>query len=222
MTAKEMVLAYYGYGKDYDPNNLSGDLREQLIATINLMHEWENQQLKKIKADAADCEAKNTLQEKEIDRLKVELYNLSNHNAAIIKDLSDQRDQLRAKDEEIDALKTNGPSDYSDLYKELAILEKQRNEKYQKLLNDMEAMATQARDIMNDKDKEISKQNDLIVSLEAQINQDEYVKNDLRNNLMDFKEECNRLEGVVRHWQMKYYDDIAKVEGFDLPKIDNL
>jgi hypothetical protein len=45
MTAKEMVLAYYGYGKDYDPNNLSSDLREQLIATINLMHEWEELQM---------------------------------------------------------------------------------------------------------------------------------------------------------------------------------
>lgn len=56
MTAKEMVLAYWGYGKDYDPNDLSEELREHMIATINLMHEWERHQLKKVKADAAAYE----------------------------------------------------------------------------------------------------------------------------------------------------------------------
>lgn len=40
-----MALAYWGYGKDYDPANLSEELREQLIATINLMNEWSDNQL---------------------------------------------------------------------------------------------------------------------------------------------------------------------------------
>jgi chromosome segregation ATPase len=61
--------------------------------------------------------------------------------------------------------------DFAALYKELAILEKQSKERYQKMIKDLEAAIKVGRDSINEMAKQISQQNDLIVSLEAAVDQ---------------------------------------------------
>jgi hypothetical protein len=40
MTAEEMVLQYWGYDADFNPDNLSTELQEGLKSTVALMHAW--------------------------------------------------------------------------------------------------------------------------------------------------------------------------------------
>lgn len=112
--------------------------------------------------------------------------------------------------------------DFAALYKELAILEKQSSDRYKKMIQDLESAVQYGRDSINEMAKQISQQNDLIVSLEAEIDQDQQIKVELRNEIMALKDECNRLQGVAEHWQMKAcYNDPDK-SGWRAPKIDNL
>jgi hypothetical protein len=101
MTAESLVLAYWGYGTDYNPNNLSQEQQNELKNTVLLMHEWENIKMKKVKADAAAMEILNTAQEREIDKLKREVIGMDEEIRRIVKEFEDNTDL----EKEIDRLK---------------------------------------------------------------------------------------------------------------------
>jgi seryl-tRNA synthetase len=91
MTAESLVLAYWGYGTDYNPNNLSQDQQYNLKNTVLLMHEWENIKTKKVKADAAAYE--------------IQIAALQNKESAAIQRIAEAHDENIEQEKEIEKLK---------------------------------------------------------------------------------------------------------------------
>lgn len=125
---------------------------------------------------------------------------------------------------------------FEALYKELAYLEKQRNEQHRAeitaLNNKLKFKVAQAKDLkerlrkallsIENLGNQISKQNTLIVSLEAQIDQDRHLIDQLKKEKMEIMDECNRLAGVAEYWQLKATYTDPDRSGWRQPKIDNI
>jgi hypothetical protein len=91
MTAAEMVLAYWGYGTDYNPNDLSQEQQNELRNTVLLMHTWEEHKMKKVKADAAAYE--------------IQIQALQAKEAKAINRIVEAHEECDEKDKEIEKLK---------------------------------------------------------------------------------------------------------------------